>query len=168
MFGKKDVHQANPNEMVFTKTKGFGSMNYAVVSSKVNIGDTGFSVERTNKVLFFKGNPQTTAVDYGQIENVEVKTNFAKGDLVSGIILGLLAIIFALTGAFGEEGPGILAGPLIIAVMVFCAYGKNIVVTRKDFSKVVIMSEGLGQGKEIETFCKKLAEKGVAVYRGQK
>jgi hypothetical protein len=162
LFGKNES-QVNPNEITFTKTKGFGSINYAVVVSKVNVGETGFSVERTNKVLFFKGKPKAATVDYGSIAKVEVKTNFAKGDLISGIVIGILAVIFALTGAFGEEGPGILPGLIIIAVMVFCSYGKNIVITRKDSSNVVIMSEGIGQGGEIETFRKKLSEYGVNI-----
>jgi hypothetical protein len=169
MFEKKAEMQKNPNELVFTKTKGLGSMNYAVVSSVVNIDETGFSVKRTNKVFFFKKKPQVSTIDYDSIANVTVKTNFAKGDLISGIILGVFAIIIALTGAFGEESPGILVGPIIIAVMVFCAYGKNIVITRKDATKVIIMSEGFGQGDEIKAFCTKLAEKGVTVvYEGKK
>lgn len=160
---KLDAGKA-PNEMAFSKTKGFGNINYAVAGTKVNFGETGLSIEQTNKVLFFKGKPKTSVVDYGSIAQVEVKTNFAKGDLISGIIIGVFAIILALTGAFGEEGTGILAGPIIIAVFVFCAYGKNIVLTRKDSTKVVIMSEGFGQGDEIEAFRKNLTEKGVAGY----
>jgi hypothetical protein len=166
-FGKKKTEPVNPNEIVFTKTKGVGNINYAVAITKVDVGENVLSVERTNKVLFFKGKPKTDRVEYGQIAQAEIKTNFAKGDLISGIVLGVLAIILALTGAFGEEGPGIITGPIIIAVMLFCAYGKNIVLTRKDSSKVIIMSEGLGQGDEIEALKKKLAGHGVQVQGGK-
>jgi F0F1-type ATP synthase assembly protein I len=159
-FGKETV-QANPNEIVFTKTKGFGSINYAVATSKVNVGETNLSIEKTNRVLFFKRKPKTEAVDYGAIANVEVKTNFAKGDFISGIVIGIIGIIM---GIAVEEASGQIPFALFVtAFMIFCAYGKNIVITRKDSSKVVIMSEGLGQGDEIEALKKKLAEHGVNI-----
>ena len=158
-FVKENSVQETPNEIIFTKTKGFGSINYAVAISKVNVGDTNLSIEKTNKVLFFKGKPKTDVVDYGAIANVEVKTNFAKGDLISGIVLGIIAIIM---GIVSEDTSGlIITGLVIIAFMIFCAYGKNIIITRKDSSKMVIMSEGFGQGDEIEALKQKLTEYGV-------
>jgi hypothetical protein len=152
-LGKKETVKVNPNEIVFTKTKGFGSINYAVATSKVNLGETNLSVEKTNRVLFFKGKPKTDVVDYEGIANVEVKTNFAKGDMISGIVIGIIGII---TGQ-------IIIGLVITAFMLFCAYSKKIIITRKDSSKVVMMSEGLRQGDEIEALKKKLAEHGVNV-----
>jgi F0F1-type ATP synthase assembly protein I len=168
MFEKNKQIQTNPNEILFTKTKGFGNINYAVVSSRVNVGENELSVEQTNRVLFFRGKLQTYTVDCDSIAKVEVKTNFAKGDLISGIVIGVLMPIFTFIGLYGEESPGILVGPIIIVVMAFCAYGKNIIITRKDQSKVIIMSEGFGQSKEISAFCKKLTEKGITIYGWKK
>jgi hypothetical protein len=165
IFGKKDESQIqNLNEIVFSKTKGVSRINYAVVTTKAVVGEKSLLVERIVRVLFFKGKPKTDTIDYEAIEKVEIKTHFSKGDLVSGIILGLFAIILALTG--GEEGPGIFVGLIIIAVMVFCAYGKNITIKKKDSTKVNLLSEGIGQKEEIEMFCKKLEEKGIIVQRG--
>jgi hypothetical protein len=53
--------------------------------------------------------------------------------LISGIAIGLIAII---SGLVSEEVSGIFIGLIVIAVMVFCAYGKNIVITRKNGDKV--------------------------------
>ena len=170
MFGKKNAIQANPNEMVFTKTKGFERVNYAVVTSKVNMGDTGLSVERTTKVLFFKGKSQTSTVDYGSIARVDVKTHFAKGDFISAIVFGVICTIFAIAGE-GESGEvwfDILVALAGVAALIFCSYGKNIIITRNDSSKVVIMSEGFWEKNARKDFCGKLAEKGIETHEGKK
>jgi hypothetical protein len=164
-MAKEEAKVENPNEIVFSKTKGVGSINYGSVTTTAAFGETSLSVERIGKVLFFKGKPKQDVVEYAEIAGAEVKTHFSKGDLISGIILGVLAIIFAATGAFGEEGPGILVGPVIIAVMVFCSYGKNIVVSRKNGSTVTLLSEGFGQKEGLEQFSKKLKEHGVSAIK---
>ena len=123
---KKQEEDTNqPNEVVFSKTKGFGAINYGTVTTKALFNETSVLVECSSKVLFFKGKPETNIVEYNAIESVAIKTHFSKGDLISGIIIGVLAIIFALTGVFGDDGPGILGGLIIIAFMVFCSYGKT-------------------------------------------
>jgi len=165
---KQEEKAKNLNEFVFSKTKGVGSVNYGTVTTKAIFNETSVLVERISKVLFFKGKPETNNVEYNAIESVAIKTHFSKGDLISGIILGVLAIIFALTGAFGEEGPGILVGPIIIAVMVFCSYGKNTVITKKNGDKINLLSEGFGQSEEIEALMKKFEQKGVSVQRSKK
>lgn len=166
MFGKK-TEEKNPNEIVFSKTKGFGSLNYGTVTTKALFNETSVLVERINKVLFFKGKPKTNTVEYNTIESVAITNHFSKGDLISGIIIGVLAIIF---GALSEEGPGtgIFVALIIIAVMTFCSWGKNAVITKKNGEKINLLSEGLGQSEEIETFIKKLGEKGISVQGGKK
>jgi hypothetical protein len=47
----------------------------------------------------------------------------------------------------------------VVALLVFCSYGKNIIITKRDKSKIVIMSEGFGEKKEINEFCRVLNEK---------
>jgi hypothetical protein len=168
MFGSKTDTIKNPNEVVFSKTKGFGSVNYGTVTTKALFNETSVLVERISKVLFFKGKPETNTVEFNAIENVAVKNHFSKGDLISGIVLGALALIMASTGAFGDENPGIIVGPIIIAVMVFASYGKNAVITKKNGDRINLLSEGFAQSEQIETFLKKLEEKGVSVQRGKR
>ena len=165
MFGKKEEVTKDPNEVVFSKTKGFGSINYGVVTTKAIFNETSVSVERMSKVLFFKGKPKTNVAEYNAIESVVIKTHFSLGDLISGVVIGLLAMIIA---AAAEEGSGIVVGLLIIAVMVFCAYGKNIVLTKKNGDKINLLSEGFGQSDEIESFLKKLEDNKVSVQRSKK
>ena len=168
MFGKKEEVK-NPDEVVFTKTKGFGSANYGSVTTKAVFGGTGVSVERVSNVLFFKGKPKTDLVDYQSVEKVEIKTHFSKGDMISGIIIGVLVILIAIAGGYGEDAGGvILIGPLVVALMLFCSYGKNIVISKKNSTKVNLLAAGFGQSDEIETFCRKLEEKGIAVQGRKK
>jgi hypothetical protein len=168
MAKKKDDVVQNPNEIVFSKTKGFGQINYGAVTTKALFDENSISVERIGKILFFKGKPKIDVVEFGTIENVEVKTHFSKGDLISGIVLGLLVIIFAFVGEDAPNIYNVFVGLVIIAALLFCSYGKNIVITKKDSTKVGLLSEGIGAGEEIESFLKKLEEKGVAVQRGKK
>ena len=165
MSDSKNDTIENPNEIVFSKTKGFGSINYGSVTTKALFSETSVSVERISKVLFFKGKPETNIVDYNAIDSVVIKNHFSKGDLISGIVIGLIAII---SGIASEEVSAIFIGLIVIAVMVFCAYGKNIVITKKNGDKVNLLSEAFSQSEEIDSFLKNLEEKGVSVQRSKK
>ena len=158
MFGKKQ-EEKNPNEVVFSKTKGFCSMNYGSVTTKALFNETSVLVERVNKVFFSKGKPKTDTVEYNAIESVVIKKHFSKGDLISGIIIGVIPMF---TGFL------IPLGLFIIAFMVFCSYGKNIVITKKNGEEINLLGEGFGQSEERETFIKKLEEKGISVQEGKK
>jgi hypothetical protein len=79
-------------------------------------------------------------VNYSDIDRVELKGHFTKGDLISGIILGIISIATVQ-----------LWGLLISAFLIFFAYGKNIVIVRKDGSKVIIQNGGpLSGGEQVE------------------
>jgi hypothetical protein len=139
------------NEFEFSKTKGFGSMNYGLISSKVTVNQENFLVENKSQWFFFiRKKQKPEIIPYEKIDKVEVKTNFAKGDFIFAAIFLLVSLITAQWW-----------GLVVVAVLVFCAYGKNIVITRKDTSSnVIIMSEGFGQTKNIDEFCKAIQEKG--------
>jgi hypothetical protein len=162
-FGIKTKEEpgANPNELVFKKAKGFDRYNYATITTKVSVEETVLVTEQTKKVIFSKAKVTNDSIEYGQIAAVELKKRFAKVEMIGGIVTCVLAMILAITGVFGEEGPGILYGPIFLAVMLFCAYEKDIIITKKDSSKLVIMAEGFFQGKEIMAFRQKLAEHGI-------
>jgi hypothetical protein len=145
------LQNAGTKEFQFSKVKGFGSINYGSRISKVTLDDTHLSVESVRKIFFVKGKPKTDTAEYSAIDKVEVRTNFAKGDFISAIICLILTI------AFWEENG--FYGVFVVALLVFCSYGKNIIVTKKDKSKIVIMSEGIGAKKEIVDFCGILNEK---------
>jgi hypothetical protein len=138
-------------EFQFSKVKGFGSLNYGSRISKVILDKTELLVESVGKFLFFKGKSKKDTTEYSAIDKVEVKVNFAKGDLISAIICLILTIVF-----WGETG---FYGIFVVALLVFCSYGKNIIITKKDNSKIIIMSEGFGEKKNIDDFCKLLDEK---------
>jgi hypothetical protein len=138
-------------EFEFSKVKGVGSVNYGRRISKIIMDTTALSIESVGKILFFTGKPKIYTAEYSSIDKVEVKTNFAKGDLISAIICLILTIVF-----WEENG---FYGLFVVALLVFCSYGRNIIITKKDKSKIVIMSEGFGQQKEIDEFCGILNER---------
>jgi hypothetical protein len=134
----------------FSKIKGFGSMNYGSSSSKVTVNAENILVENKSQVFFIKKKQSPEIIPYDKVDKVEVKTNFSRGDFISAAVCLLIALITAQWW-----------GLLVVAVLVFCAYGKNIVITRKDTSSnVIIMSEGFGQNRNIDEFCKAIQEKG--------
>ena len=153
MFGKKAETNIDSNELEFRRMKGIGIVYYSIVTSKVVFEENRFLVERLRKIFYVKGKTQNDAVDYGSIEKVEVKTNFALIDLIYGLVIGGICLV----------GGEVLWGLVALALFLFCSYGKKITVTRKDASKMVIQSDGIGQRAQIEAFRKKLGEKGVAV-----
>ena len=138
------------NEFEFSKTKGFGSLNYGAVYSKAVLNENALSVNSSSKVFFIKGKNKTASIEYGTIGKVEVKTHFSAGDLISAIIVLIISI-------FAWEYNGIV-GLLIVALLVFCSCSKNIVITRTNASKTVIQA-GLFQKQDIDAFCAKLKEK---------
>jgi len=157
MFGKKQ-EEKNPNEVVFSKIKGFGSINYGSVTTKALFDETSVLVERIGRVLFFKGKPKTNTVEYNAIESVAIKNHFSIGDLISGIICFVLGIVF----------DQFIVGLIVLAVLVFCSWGKNVVITKKNGGKINLLSEAFAQSEEIETFTKKLGEKGISMQGGKK
>jgi hypothetical protein len=138
------------NEFEFSKTKGFGSMNYGVISSKIVLHETDFTIENKSRWFFFiKGKGLTETIPYESLDSVEVKTNFAKGDLISGIIIFLIAL-------FTSQYWGLL----FVAMLVFCSYSKNIVISKKNSSsKITILSEGIGENETIAKFCAAIEKK---------
>jgi hypothetical protein len=145
------IEVKNPNEFKFSKTKGFGAYNYGIISTQAVVEDQHLTVEKTSKWLFFKGKPKTAIIDYQSIENIAVKVHFSLGDLISGIIIAIISIAFSQ-----------LWGLLFVALLIFCSYGKNIIITQKSStSKVIIMCEGFSQQEAIDTFIKRVNEKTV-------
>jgi general stress protein CsbA len=105
------------NEFDFSKTKGLGSMWFFLIRKK----------------------QKTETIPYEKIDKIEVKTNFAKGDFISAVIVLLISLITAQCW-----------GLIVTAILVFCSYGKNIVITRKDTSSnVIIMTEGFGETEKV-------------------
>jgi hypothetical protein len=137
----------NPNQFEFSKTKGFGAYNYGEVTTKAVAGETSLAIERIGKVLFFKGKPKNDTVDYQSIEKIEIKANFSKGDLVSGIIIAIISICTLQ-----------IYGLLFTALLIFCAYGKQIVITRKVSSRVFLLT-GKFQKEETGRLVKLLNER---------
>ena len=120
-----------PNEFDFEKVKGFGRSNFVWHNTKVMVEDTCLSIEHIRKILFFKGNPDNAVVNYSDLERIELKSHFSKGDLISGIIIGIISIVTMQ-----------IYGLLFTAFLVFFSYSKNIVITRKDGSKTTILNGG--------------------------
>jgi hypothetical protein len=127
---KAEVEKA-PNEFDFEKVKGFGAYNFVWHNTKVVAEETNFSIEHIRKIMFFKGKPDLAVVNYGDLDRIEWKGHFSKGDLISGIIIGIISI-----------ATGQLFGLLFTALLVFFSYGKNITIIRKDGTKVVILCGG--------------------------
>jgi hypothetical protein len=128
---KKAVQEKAPNEFDFEKTKGFGAYNFVWHNTKVMVEDTHLSIEHTRKILFFKGKPDVAVVNYSDINNIELKSHFSKGDLISGIIIGIISIATMQ-----------IYGLIFTAILVLFSYSKNIVITRKDGSKTTILNGG--------------------------
>jgi hypothetical protein len=130
----------------FQKQKDLG-LTTGVVTTKAVAWETGLAIERIGKVLFFKGKPKTDTVEYQSIEKVEVKTNFSKGDLISGIIIAIISICTLQ-----------IYGLLVTALLLFCSYGKQIVITRKDSSRVFLLT-AIFQKEETDRLIKLINEK---------
>jgi len=129
-----------PNEFDFEKVKGFGSANFVWHNTKVMVEDTCLSIEHIRKILFFKGNPDNAIVNYGDLDRIELKSHFSLGDLISGIIIGIISIVTLQ-----------IYGLIFTALLVLFSYSKNIVITRKDGSKTIILNGGpLSGGNQAE------------------
>jgi hypothetical protein len=128
---KKVELEKAPNEFDFEKVKGFGAYNFVWHNTKVLVEETDLSVEHIRKILFFKGKPDKTIVNYNDLDRVELKGYFSKADLISGILIGIISIATMQ-----------IWGLLFTAFLVFFSYGKNVVIVRKDGSKVIIRYGG--------------------------
>ncbi|MDR2495141.1 MAG: hypothetical protein LBD24_07965 [Spirochaetaceae bacterium] len=129
-----------PNEFVFEKTKGFGRINYLWHTTKVTLEEAGLTVAHTRQLMFSKKVNNLT-INYSDLERIELKTNFAKGDLIAGIIIGIISVATQQ-----------LWGVLGTAFLVFFAYCKDIVLVRKDGSKVLIQNGGPLSGGGLAEF----------------
>jgi hypothetical protein len=119
-----------PNEYDFEKVKGFGSLNFVWHNTKVMVEDSCLSIEHIRKILFFKST-DNAIVNYSDLDKIEQKSHFSLGDLISGIIIGIISI--ATMQVYGL---------LFTAFLVFFSYSKNIVIIRKDGSKTTILNGG--------------------------
>jgi hypothetical protein len=128
---KKVEAEKAPNEFDFEKVKGFGAYNFVWHNTKVLVEDTGLSVTHTRKIMFSKGKPDKAVVNLSDLDHVEWKGHFSKGDFISGIIIAVISIVTLQ-----------IYGLLVTAFLVFFSYGKNIVIVRKDGSKVIIQCGG--------------------------
>jgi hypothetical protein len=154
---KKVEPEKAPNEFTFEKVKGFGAYNFVWHNTKVLVEDSNLSVAHTRKIMFGKGKIDTAIVNYSDLDRVEIKGRFSRGDLISGIIIAVISIVTLQ-----------IYGLLVTAFLVFFSYGKNILIVRKDGSKAVIQCGGplSGGGKaELERMIPLLTTKtGRQVY----
>jgi hypothetical protein len=123
-----------PNEFDFEKVKGFGRGNFVWHNTKVLVEDTCLSIEHTRKILFFKGKPDNAVVNYSDLERIELKSHFSKGDLISGIIIGIISLFVFQPGL------------LFTALLVLFSYSKNIVFVLKNGLKLTVLNGGLLSG----------------------
>jgi hypothetical protein len=123
--------EKSPNEFDFEKVKGFGAYNFVWHNTKVLVEEASLSIAHTRKIMFGKGRTDTAIVNYSDLDRVEMKSYFSKGDLISGIIIALISIVTLQ-----------VYGLLVTAFLVFFSYGKNIVIVRKDGSKANIQCGG--------------------------
>jgi hypothetical protein len=153
-----EKNQEVQNEIEFSKTKGFSYINYCTIKTAVTFNENDVSLNKSTKWFYvFGGKPNPTTIDYNSIENVEVKTHFSIGDLIFALFF---FVMWPVTGEIWLAA--------FTLVFLFCSYGKNIIITRKDSVKTIIMSEGLGQGDELALFCKKMSEKGIPIVEKKK
>jgi hypothetical protein len=99
---KVELEKAS-NEFDFEKVKGFGAYNFVWHNTKVLVEETSLSIEHTRKILFFKGKPDKTIVNYNDLDRMELKGYFSKADLISGILIGIISI--ATMQIWGCLGP---------------------------------------------------------------
>jgi hypothetical protein len=132
---KKVVQEKAQNEFEFEKVKGFGAYNFVWHNTKVLVEDTCLSIEHRRKIMFFKGKPDNTVVSYSDLERIELKSQFSKGDLISGIIIAIIAILTVQ-----------LYGLLFTVILVLFSYSKNIVIVLKNGLKKTIPNGGLLSG----------------------
>jgi hypothetical protein len=141
-MSKEETKAENPNEFEFSKTKGFSYINYCTKTSKVVLEESGLTVNLSSKWFYFiKGKNKAAKVDYQSIDRVESKVHFSFWDLLFGLVFIVFLII-------SQE----IVWLVLAAIWLFCAFGKNIVIRLKNGLNVVIMSEGIGQQKEIDRF----------------
>jgi hypothetical protein len=138
MAVKKMESEKAPNEFGFERVKGFGGYNFVWHNTKVLAEETGLSVAHTKKIMFGKGKTDTTVVNFADLDHVESKGHFSIGELIAGILIAIISIVTVQ-----------IWGLLITAFLVFFAYGKNIVIVRKNGSKVIVQCGGplSGSGK---------------------
>lgn len=129
------------NEFEFQKIKGFGAANFVWHTTKVVIEETSLSVEHKRKILFFNSKPNHAVVNYNDLDKVELKTHFTMGDLISGIIIGIIGIATMQIWAL-----------IFTALLVLFAYSKNIVIIRKGGSKVTILNGSFISGGRMDEF----------------
>lgn len=128
---KMTLAEKAPNEFEFEKTKGFGAYNFVWHNTRIKLEDTSLSINHKRKLFLSWKDLESTSINYDDLDKIERKGHFSKGDFISGIIIGIISL-FTLQ----------IYGFLITAFLIFFAYSKNIVIYRKDGSKVIIPSGG--------------------------
>jgi hypothetical protein len=128
---KKVEAEKAVNEFDFEQVKGFSYLNVVWHNTKVLVNENSLSVEHIRKILGFKGKPDSTVINFNDLDRVELKGHFSKGDFISGIIIGLISL-FTLQ----------VWGLLVAGFLVFFSYSKNILLIRKDGSKIIIQNGG--------------------------
>jgi hypothetical protein len=124
-----------PNEFDFEMVKGFGAANFIWHKTKVFVEETYLSIEHSKKIFISRPKIDNATVNYNDLERIERKSYFSKGDLISGIIIGIIGIITMQFWAL-----------LFTALLVFFSYSKNIVIVFKNGLKFTIMNGGLLSG----------------------
>jgi hypothetical protein len=134
-----EVQVQEGNEFVITRSKGFSYITYLKIVSKVVFGDGAVAIETAKKWFYFiKGKPKSINVDYNAIASVELKTAFAFWDL-------LFSMIFLIMFVSSHE----IWWLVLIAVFIFCSFGKNIVISRNNGPKIIIPADGIGSDNEL-------------------
>lgn len=136
----KGKEEKAPNEFDFEKVKGWGRANFVWHNTKVIVEDTSLSIEHIRRILFFK-KTDNAVVNYNDLDRIELKTHFSLGDLISGIIIGIVSI-----------PTGQLYLLLVTALLVLFSYSKNIVIIQKNGLKTTILNGGPLSGGGLAEF----------------
>lgn len=129
---KMTLDEKGTNEFEFEKTKGFGTLNFVWHNTRIKLEDTNLSINHKRKLFLSSWKDMESAsINYDNLDKIERKGHFSKGDLIAGIFIGIMSLVTLQ-----------LYGLLFAAFLIFFAYGKNIVIFRKDGSKMIIQNGG--------------------------
>lgn len=143
---KKEERVKAENEFDFEKTIGFGRANIGAHLTSVFVNSDSIEIKKQKKIFFSIKDKGTETIPYNSITNISIKNNFSLGDLISGIVVFLVA---AITGQ-------IVIGLVIFAVLLFCSWGKKIVLEKNDSNKTSFVIEALKDSDECEKMFSKL------------
>jgi hypothetical protein len=121
-----------PNEFEFTRDRGVAKIHYGEIETNVIAEDDGLHIEQVDR-FFNKKTVSTGVIGYSTIESIKVKMHIALGYLLSGLAAGILVMM---------SSEDFFIGIGVIIVMTWLSYGKEIILTRQDISKVFIPANG--------------------------